>query len=82
MAIYSSSSYVCSRIYLHNPPGEANGPPVLIVTPEVKAQRALLQDTDPQVNQWICLTMLIICIGLLAATAEWVCYLLIDAQHL
>jgi hypothetical protein len=51
------------------------------MTPEAKAQRAILQNTDPQVNQWICLAMLIICIGLLAATAEWVGYLLTDARH-
>ena len=51
------------------------------MTPEARAQRALLQNTDPQVNQWICLAMLLICLSLLAATAEWVRYLLTDAQH-
>ena len=51
------------------------------MNPEAEAQRALLLDTDPQVNQWICLAMLIICIGLLAATAEWVGYLLTNAQR-
>ena len=51
------------------------------MTPERKAQMARLQNTDPQVNQWVCLTMLIICIGLLATTAEWVGYLLTYVQH-
>ena len=34
------------------------------------------QNTDPEVNQWVCLVMLTICIGIMAATAEWVSDLL------
>ena len=37
------------------------------------------QKEDPEVNQWVCLAMLIICIGIMAATAEWVGGLLTDA---
>ena len=34
---------------------------------------------EPEVNQWVCLAMLVICIGIMAATAEWVGGLLSDA---
>ena len=37
------------------------------------------QKEGPEVNQWVCLAMLIICIGIMAATAEWVSGLLTDA---
>ena len=39
----------------------------------------LSQKKDPEVNQWVCLAMLVICIAIMAATAEWVGYLLSDA---
>jgi len=29
------------------------------------------QKEDPEVNQWVCLAMLIICIAIMAVTAEW-----------
>lgn len=44
----------------------------------LKAHIARLQNTDPELNQWVCIVMLIICICLLAATAEWVGDLLMD----
>lgn len=37
-----------------------------------KHEATHLQETDPEVNQWVCLVMLAICIGLMAATAEFV----------
>ncbi|KAF8803776.1 hypothetical protein BYT27DRAFT_7109338 [Phlegmacium glaucopus] len=64
--------YICSRIYLHNPPGTKDEVANQIEVPEAyKAHVAHLRDTDPEVNQWICLAMLVICIGLMATTAEW-----------
>ncbi|KAF8631279.1 hypothetical protein AX15_002605 [Amanita polypyramis BW_CC] len=52
--------YVFSRIFLHNPPGE-----------DEESRRAWEHDEEPEVNQYVCVVMLIICIGLLAATIEW-----------
>lgn len=67
--------YVCSRVYLHNPPGEDNALN-LAAAPEVpeglKEHIAHLKNDDPEVNQWVCILMLAICIGLMAATAEYV----------
>ena len=72
--IYSLFSYICSRFYLHNPPGKSDE-----LTKQVTAPLILSQKKDPEVNQWVCLAMLIICIGIMAATVEWVGNLLTDA---
>ncbi|PPQ92382.1 hypothetical protein CVT25_008732 [Psilocybe cyanescens] len=66
--------YVCSRVYLHNPPGEDNALN-LAAAPEapagLKEHIAHLKNDDPEVNQWVCIVMLAICIALMAATAEY-----------
>lgn len=74
LAILLLLVYVCSRVYLHNPPGEdtslnlATAP----LAPEaLKDHVARLRNEDPEVNQWVCMGMLAICIGLMAATAEF-----------
>ena len=72
--MYCLFSYICSRIYLHNPPGKSDE-----LTKQVTAPLIVSKKKDPEVNQWVCLAMLIICIGILAATAEWVGCLLTDA---
>ena len=72
--IYSMFSYICSRLYLHNPPGKSDE-----LTRQVTAPLILSQKKDPEVNQWICLAMLISCIVIMAITAEWVGDLLTDA---
>ena len=74
MLINSLFSYVCSRLYLHNPPGKSDELTKKVTAPLIRSQRE-----DPEVNQWVCLAMLIICIGVMAATAEWVGRLLTDA---
>ncbi|KDR83456.1 hypothetical protein GALMADRAFT_235613 [Galerina marginata CBS 339.88] len=66
--------YVCSRIYLHNPPGEDNAldlAETLHAPVALKEHLARLREEDPEVNQWVCMLMLAICIGLMAATAEY-----------
>uniref|UniRef100_A0A0W0FKV0 Sodium/calcium exchanger membrane region domain-containing protein n=1 Tax=Moniliophthora roreri TaxID=221103 RepID=A0A0W0FKV0_MONRR len=66
--------YVCSRIFLHNPPGEDNA---LQSNHQPNAPLALkheeehLTNTEPEVNQWVCIGMLIVTIALMAVTAEW-----------
>jgi len=74
VAILLLCVYVCSRIYLHNPPGDDNALSLHLAAdaPEAfKHEATHLQETDPEVNQWVCLVMLAICIGLMAATAEF-----------
>lgn len=65
--------YICSRIFLHNPPGDDNA-----LRPSAEAPVALKHEeehliaTDPEVNQWVCLVMIAVSIAFMAATAEWV----------
>lgn len=65
--------YLCSRIYLYNPPGHENSLQQHPLAPEaLKREEELLLIVDPEINQWVCLGMLAVTIGLMAATAEWV----------
>jgi len=64
--------YICSRIFLHNPPGEDNA---LRLHPQAPVALKHEEDhyiaADPEVNQWVCIAMIIVSIGIMAATAEW-----------
>ena len=62
-------------MYLHNPPGEDNTLNLAMapLAPEaLKDHVAHLRNEDPEVNQWVCIGVLAICLGLMAATAEFV----------
>jgi len=73
LALILIAVYICSRIFLQKPPGHGN--------PEVAERRLALEalrdpvlepdSEEPEVSQWVCLGMLIITIGIMAATAEW-----------
>ncbi|KAJ7283479.1 hypothetical protein C8J57DRAFT_1292671 [Mycena rebaudengoi] len=72
LAIILLTVYICSRIYLHNPPGEGNSLAEHKLAPEALKNKAiLLESEDPEISQWVAIGMLIIAIGLMAATAEW-----------
>ena len=68
----NNSSYVCSRIFLTNPPGEDN---VLTHHPSapdaLKEKERHLADAEAEANSWVCLGVIAITIGLLAVTAEF-----------
>jgi hypothetical protein len=67
-------SYVCSRIYLHNPPGDEND--ALMPHPEIPAEALLkeeeLANAEPDVNPWACIILLVITVALMGVTAEFV----------
>jgi hypothetical protein len=67
-------SYVCSRLYLHYPPGEEkHALNYLPTTPEdLKEKERQLQTQNPSANQYVVLAMLVIVIGIMAPTAQWV----------
>ncbi|PPR02488.1 hypothetical protein CVT24_002037 [Panaeolus cyanescens] len=78
LAILLLIVYICSRVYLHNPPRDPNDPTLGVglhlapLAPEaLKDHAERLRREDPEVNQWLCLIVLTICLGLLGATAEW-----------
>jgi len=74
MAILLLVFYICSRIYLHNPPGEED-PLSLAEAPNapeaLKEEVEHLLTHDPEVNQYVCIVALLIVLGLMATTAEW-----------
>lgn len=59
---------------MHNPPGEED-PLNLAEAPNapdaLKAVVLKLKNGEPVVNQWVCIVMLAVSLGLMAATAEW-----------
>lgn len=66
-------SYVCSRIYLHDPPGQDDDS---MPQPEISAlalrREQRLAEEKPVVNPWACLIMLVITVALMGVTAEFV----------
>ena len=66
-------SYIASRIYLHNPPGENNALTVPHDAPvEIHHEEKHLLEEEPLVNPWACMILLVITVGLMAGTAEFV----------
>ncbi|KAI0290217.1 hypothetical protein BC826DRAFT_913469 [Russula brevipes] len=70
--------YVCSRFYLHNPPGEDNA---LTPRPEIPVEalhkERELAEAEPDVNPLACIVLLVVTVGLMAVTAEF----LVDTIH-
>lgn len=65
--------YIGSRIFLHDPPGENNALQVHPDAPEaIKREEWRLANEDPEVNPWMCIGMLAVAVGIMAATAEMV----------
>lgn len=74
MAIIMLLVYIGSRIYLVNPPGEDNSMDVYAAAGGHEAFRheeLKLKEEPPKVGPWFCLGLLIVLVGLIAATAEW-----------
>ncbi|KAG7096686.1 hypothetical protein E1B28_004100 [Marasmius oreades] len=72
LALILLAVYICSRIFLHNPPGDGNALQALPDAPlALRQEEAKLIHEDPEVSQWVCIGMLIVTIALMAATAEW-----------
>lgn len=65
-------SYICSRIFLTNPPGEDNALELHPAAPDaLKEKERNLAEADAEANSWVCLGTIAITIGLLAVTAEF-----------
>lgn len=65
---------MCSRFYVHHPPGENDD---LLehcdVPASLKADVAELEKAEPVVNSWVCIITLMTTVIFLAFTAEHVC---------
>ncbi|KAK7061444.1 vacuolar calcium ion transporter [Favolaschia claudopus] len=72
LAVVLLTVYICSRIFLHDPPGENYELSQHRLAPEaLKERRAEFENSEPEVNQWVCIAMLAVTIGIMAATGEW-----------
>ncbi|KAI0072620.1 hypothetical protein K474DRAFT_1667609 [Panus rudis PR-1116 ss-1] len=64
--------YIASRVFLANPPGDDNALEIHDNAPEaLKREEEELLHTEPLVNPWVCMITLVITVGIMAATAEW-----------
>jgi len=72
MAVILLIMYICSRIYLHDPPGDGNALQPLADAPAaIKEEEEKLANEDPEVNQWICIAVIVVAVALMTATAEF-----------
>nr|AVR29894.1 putative calcium-hydrogen exchanger 2 [Ganoderma lucidum] len=63
--------YICSRIYMHNPPGDNNALKVPHDAPEeLKHEEKHLREEEPLANPWACMILLGITVAIMAITAE------------
>ncbi|KAL0949129.1 hypothetical protein HGRIS_009213 [Hohenbuehelia grisea] len=64
--------YVCSRVFLHNPPGDDNALAVHPSAPKaLKEEEQKFLHEDPEVSQYVLIVVLAVAIAIMAATAEW-----------
>lgn len=64
-------SYICSRIFLHNPPGEDNALELHPSAPNaLKEMERHLAEEEAKANSWVCLGAIMVTIALMAFTAE------------
>ncbi|KAH7888045.1 hypothetical protein F5I97DRAFT_1806544 [Phlebopus sp. FC_14] len=72
LAIILLLIYICSRVFYHNPPGSGHN---MLSHPdapqELRHEENKLAQQEPEVNQWVCLFFLVVTVGIMAATVEW-----------
>jgi len=65
-------SYICSRIFLINPAGEGSALEHHPSAPDaIKERERHLAEADPEVNSWVCATVIAITIGFVAVTVKF-----------
>jgi len=63
--------YICSRIFLHDPPGDDNAFQVHPDAPEeLKREELEFATLDPETSLWVCIAVLVVAVGVMAYTAE------------
>ncbi|KAF9653776.1 hypothetical protein BDM02DRAFT_3182767 [Thelephora ganbajun] len=64
--------YICSRIFLHNPPGEDSALQLHPSAPDaLKEKERDLAEAEPKASSWVCLGVIAITIPFMATTAEF-----------
>ncbi|KAJ3574528.1 hypothetical protein NP233_g1710 [Leucocoprinus birnbaumii] len=64
--------YIASRFYIHDPPGDDNVfQPHAELTEAMRQHEEKLAHEEPEVNQWVNIAVIIVAVGLMAVTAEF-----------
>ncbi|THH13160.1 hypothetical protein EW146_g7031 [Bondarzewia mesenterica] len=64
--------YLCSRFYLHDPPGEDNAIRPPSNAPKEAIEREMeLANAEPEVNPWACIILLTVTVAIMAVMAEF-----------
>ncbi|KAJ7067992.1 hypothetical protein C8F01DRAFT_978869 [Mycena amicta] len=72
LSIILLAVYVGSRIFLYNPPGENIALAQHKLAPEALRERAKeKEEEEPEVNPYVCIAVIAVTVGIMAATAEW-----------
>jgi len=72
LAIILLLVYICSRIFLHNPPGEENAIILNSAAPAAMYEEEKLSIIkEPKANQWVLIVVLLVGVAIMAATTEW-----------
>ena len=70
--------YILSRVYMHKPPPPQRAPVSLPTSrqhshdSEGKWSRGEDKDKEPEANPWVLVVVLLLSIGIMATTMEWV----------
>lgn len=73
LAILLLGCYICSRVYLHNPPGEGNALQMnKNASAHIKEKAREKENKDPMVGPYVGAIAIAVCVALMAVTAEWV----------
>ncbi|KAJ4472995.1 hypothetical protein J3R30DRAFT_3296562 [Lentinula aciculospora] len=72
LAVILHYLYILSRIFLHNPPGDNNSFRALPDAPAaiVEHEQDLLK-REPELNPWVCIVLLVVIIGFIAPTTQF-----------
>lgn len=72
MAIILLVMYICSRFYIHDPPGEGNAfLPHAELPAAIREHEEKLEHEEPEVNQWVNIVVIVTSVGLMAVTAQF-----------
>ena len=87
VALFVETSYVCSRFYLHDPPGQDNAFRLPASAPQEAIEREReLANAEPEVNPVGCVVLLAVTVAIMAVMAEfvrlfvWLCALFIGVM--
>lgn len=69
LAVFLLLIYVCSRFYLHNPPGDTESLLTHPDAPKVDASKDE-DEEEPELNPWFCIIVLTVTVVLLGVTSE------------